>query len=402
MSGRGLSRARLARMQRVMAAHVANGDVPGLVSAISRSGETHVDAVGVRTLGGSEPMRRDTIFRMASVTKPMAAVTALTLVEECKLRLDEPVDKFLPELADRKVLKRIDGPLADTVPAERPVSLRDLLTCRMGLGTIMEPSSSYPIHHAIAKTSISTGPELPTAASMDAYIRDVGSLPWIHQPGQRWMYDTSFDVLGVLIERVEGKPLEAVMRERVFEPLGMKDTWFRVAPPKLDRFASCYQRNSDTGALELFDDPKNSAWTRAPGFSSAAGGLVSTVDDCIAFGRMLLDYGRRGRERILSRPAIELMTTDHITAEQKAASRFFPGFWDNTGWGFGVGIVTRRESLGGTIGSYGWSGGYGTMLHIDPREDLVGVFLSQRAFDSRGPGQSFTDFEPLLYQSLDD
>lgn len=401
MSERGLSKRRLARLHEVMAQHIENGDVSGVVTGISRSGGAHVDALGVKTLGTRDAMRRDTIFRIASITKPIAAVAALTLVEQCKLRLDEPVDPFLPELANRNVLKRLDGPLDDTVPAQRPVSLRDLLTCRMGVGTIMEPSSEYPIHQAIAKLSLSMGPPLPTSTSMDEYVRDIGSIPWMHQPGQRWMYDTSFDVLGVLIERVAGKPLEAFMHERIFGPLGMKDTAFRVPATKLDRLASCYVRNAETRALEFFDDPKSSAWTRPPGLSSGAGGLVSTVDDCLAFGRMLLDYGKHGRERILSRPAVELMTTDHITAEQKAVSPFVPGFWDNTGWGFGVGIVTRRDELASSIGSYGWSGGYGTMLHIDPSEDLVGVFLSQRLFDASGP-RSYTDFSTLAYQALDD
>src|SRR5262245_51887162 len=179
-----LSKHRIARIRNVMAAHAASGDVPGVVCAVSRSGETHVDTAGVAVLGAPEPIRRDTLFRIASVTKPIAAVAALTLVGECKLRLDAPVDSLLPELANRKVLVRIDGPLDDTVPAERPISLRDLLTCRMGLGTLIEPSSQYPIQQAIAKLSISTGPELPTAASPDAYLRDVGSLPLMDQPGK--------------------------------------------------------------------------------------------------------------------------------------------------------------------------------------------------------------------------
>ncbi|HKU41701.1 MAG TPA: serine hydrolase domain-containing protein [Polyangiales bacterium] len=384
-----------------MNAHAASGDVPGVVCAVSRSGETHVDLAGVAVLGAPEPMRRDTIFRIASLTKPISAVAALSLVEECKLRLDAPIDPYLPELADRKVLRRIDGPLHETVPAERPISLRDLLTCRMGLGTLVEPSSQYPIQQAIAKLSISTGPQLPSAASPEAFVRDVGSLPLMAEPGQRWIYDTSFDVLGVLIERAAGKPFEAVLRERVFEPLGMKDTSFSVPAAKLDRLAGIYQRSAASRQLEPFDDPKQSAWSRPPGFASGAGGLVSTVDDLLAFGRMLLDYGKHGRERVLSRPSVELMTCDHISPEQKARSTFFPGFWDTTGWGFGVGIVTRRDDHAG-LGCYGWSGGYGTLLHMDPHEDLVGVFLSQRVFDTSGPPVAYFDFLALAYQALDD
>jgi CubicO group peptidase (beta-lactamase class C family) len=400
MSGRGLAKTRLAKLHEVMAAHAASGDVPGAVSGIYR-GDAHVDVAGVKAFGSNDLMARDTIFRIASVTKPMAAVAALTLVEECKIRLDDPVDKFLPELADRSVLKRIDGPLADTVPAERPVSLRDLLTCRMGIGTIMEPSSEFPIQRALAKSYVSTGPELPTAPIMGAYLDSIAALPWMHQPGQRWMYDTSFDVLGILLERVSGKQLEAFLQERVFQPLGMKDTGFSVPATKLDRLAAVYRRNAKTREFEFFDDPNQSAWSRPPGFASAAGGLVSTVDDCLAFGRMLLTRGKHGKERILSRPSVELMSTDQIPAEQKAVSPFFPGFWDNTGWGFGVGVVTRRDDLV-SLGAFGWSGGYGTSLSIDPREELVSVFLSQRVFDQFGLPLAFSDFSTLVYQALED
>ncbi len=396
------SKTRLGRFREVMGAHVARGDVPGAISLVSRRGETFVDAVGRLEIDRAAPMQRDSIVRIASITKPIAAVATLTLIEECKLRLDDPIDAFLPELADRRVLKRIDGPLEDTVPAGRPISVRDLLTSRMGFGVMLEDTSSWPIQRALEENHIGSGPALPTAASSEAYIRGFASLPLMAQPGERWMYDTPFDVLGMLLERVEGKPLEAVLRGRVFEPLGMKDTAFSVAAADLPRFASCYEADRESRKLELWDAADGGKWSKPPGFASAAGGLVSTVDDCLAFALMLLNEGAHGKHRLLSRPAIELMRTDHITPEQKARSPFFPGFWDNTGWGFGVGITTRRDELSDIPGRFGWAGGYGTSLYVDPSNELVGVFFSQRLFDSQGASKAYLDFWTLAYQALAD
>jgi CubicO group peptidase (beta-lactamase class C family) len=294
MSPGGLSKARLGRMHDVMAGHVERGDVPGLVTLISRRGEVHVDAIGMKAAGGSDPMRRDTIFRIASLTKPIAAAAAMILVEECGLRLDEPVDRLLPELADRRVLKRLDGSLDDTVPAKRPISVRDLLTLRMGFGYIMEPASMdpsrpYTILKAANEQQLLLGPPRPqTLPAPDEWMRRVGTLPLMHQPGERWMYDLGLDVLGVLIARASGRPLETFLRERLFEPLGMKDTGFSVPAAKLDRLAISYRTNPGTGALELYDAAAGQ-WSRPPAFPSAGGGLVSTIDDYLAFGQMMLN-----------------------------------------------------------------------------------------------------------------
>ncbi len=158
----------------------------------------------------------------------------------------------------------------------------------------------------------------------------------------------------------------------------MKDTGFHVPAAKLDRLATCYRTDAATGGLAVFDDARGGRFARPPVFESGAGGLVSTVDDYLAFGRMLLNMGRHGGERILSRPSVELMTTDHITPDQKARSAFFPGFWDSHGWGFGVAIVTRRDDLAAVPGRYGWDGGYGTSAYMDPREDMVAILMTQR------------------------
>jgi CubicO group peptidase (beta-lactamase class C family) len=400
MSTGGLSRTRLGRMHETMASHVARGQVPGIVTLVSRRDDVHVDAIGTKAVGGSDPMRRDTIFRIASVTKPVTAVAAMILVEEAKLRLDDPVDPWLPELANRKVLKRIDGPLDDTVPANRPITLRDLLTFRLGHGAVMVFPSRNPIQKAMEEAGIAPGPNLPAIAP-DELMKRYGSLPLLHQPGEKWLYNSGSDILGVLIARVTGKTLEAFFRERIFAPLGMKDTAFSVPDTKIDRLATFYAADPATGKLAVFDEARGGRFSRPPALESGAGGLVSTVDDLLAFGRMMLNNGKLGNERILSRLSVELMTTDHITPEQKAASPFFPNFWDSRGWGFGVSMITRRDDVAGVPGRYGWDGGYGTSWYVDPREEMVGILMTQRLWD---PGflAVHQDFWTSAYQAIDD
>ena len=403
MSTAGLSRTRLARMHNVMAGYVERGDVPGLVTLVSRRGETHVDAIGTRTVGESAPMRRDTIFRISSMTKPITAAATMILVEECKLRLDEPVDRWLPELADRPVLKRLDGPLDDTVPANRPITVRDLLTFRMGFGQMLAPPDAYPILKAASELQIGMGPPAPSATpAPDEWMRRLGMLPLMHQPGERWMYNKGSDVLGVLLARASGQPLETFLREHIFEPLGMKDTGFSVPEAKLDRLVTGYWTNFETGAVELYDEARGGQWSRPPAFPSGAGGLVSTIDDYLAFGQMMLSQGKHGNERILSRLAVETMTTDQLTPEQKAASGLVPGSFDSHGWGFGVSIVTRRDDVAAVPGRFGWDGGLGTSWYSDPREDMVTILMTQRAWTSPSPPDICLDFWTLAYQAIDD
>ena len=401
MSSGGFSGARLGRMRDVMASHVERGVVPGIVTLVSRRGGVHVDAIGTKTFGGSDPMLRDTIFRIASVTKPIVAAAAMILVEECALRLDEPVDPWLPELADRRVLRAIDGPLNDTVPANRPITLRDLLTFRLGIGAVMVFPPRYPIQQAMAEAGVAPGPILPAHAP-DELMKRFGSLPLVHQPGERWLYNSGSDILAVLISRVTGTSLGEFLRERIFAPLGMNDTAFSVPASKLDRLPSSYWTNFETGEFEVFDGVDDSRWASPPAFESGAGGLVSTVDDLLVFGQMMLNGGKYEGERILSRLSVELMTTDHISSEQKAVSGFFPGFWDNHGWGFGVSVVTRRDDLAATPGRYGWDGGYGTSWYVDPKEEMVGILLTQRVWEATGAPEVHLDFWTSAYAAIDD
>jgi CubicO group peptidase (beta-lactamase class C family) len=391
-------------MHDVMAAHVERGELPGIVTLVSRRGAVHVDAIGTTATGGSDPMQRDTIFRITSMTKPITAAAAMILVEECKLQLDEPVDRLLPELADRKVLARLDGPLDDVVPARRPIVVRDLLTFRMGFGVPMAPADAYPIQRAIRELGlVGFGPPDPSAPhEPDEWMRRLSTLPLMHQPGEQWMYNTGSYVLGVLIARAAGRPLESFLRERIFAPLGMRDTGFSVPAGKLDRLASCYLPDAHSGALALHDGVADSAWSRPPAFPDGGAGLVSTVDDYLAFGQMLLSKGLWDGERILSRPAVETMTTDQLTPAQKAASsNAFPGFLDNRGWGFGMSVVTRRDDVCAVPGRYGWDGGYGTSWSSDPAEDMIGILMTQRlAFPATS--SMYADFWTSAYAAIDD
>lgn len=397
----GFSPVRLERMHTALRRHVESGVLPGLVALMHHRGREHGEVIGRMAFDADAPMRRDAIFRLASMTKPVTAVGAMILVEECKLRLDDPVDAWLPELKDRKVLRAIEGPLDDTVPANRPITLRDLLTFRSGYGEVGFLAPMCPLQQAMSEARVSLA-EWPFTVAPDDFMESLGRLPLAHQPGERWLYHTSAEILGVLIARVYGKPLSTFLRERIFEPLGMKDTGFSVPKAKLDRLPACYGRDYATGEVVVLHEGQGDFFARAPAFESGGGGLVSTVEDMLAFGRMMLNKGAHGRERILSRPTVELMTTDHLTREQKAASPFFENFWSDKGWGLGMGVVTARGDVAGVPGRFGWDGAFGTSWHVDPKEDLVGVFMTQRRPDVLSIPTFVLDFWTSAYQLIDD
>lgn len=373
------------RLHRVLADHLARGDVPGLVALVSERGEVHVETMGNKAAGPSAPMRRDTIFRITSMTKPITSAAAMILVDAGKLGLDDPVDPLLPELARRRVLRRIDGPLDDTVPAERAITVRDLLTFRLGFGLMMRPADATPIQRAAEELELGAfGPPQPQRPPPpDEWMRRFGTLPLMHQPGDRWMYNTGAELLGVLIARAARMPLEQFLRERIFDPLGMKDTGFSVAPSKIGRFATAYFAANpfrpDEGGLVLSDPVQGSQWGNPPAFPSGGAGLVSTVDDYHAFARMLLARGTSPGGRLLSEASAYLMTSDQLTPDQKKKSVEWPqGYWKRHGWGFGV-AVTSGAREPGNPGGYGWDGGFGTFWCSDPGEDRVAILMTQRA-----------------------
>jgi CubicO group peptidase (beta-lactamase class C family) len=395
MSSSGLSKSRLARLHDILADHVERGAAPGLVSVVSRRGEAHVEVMGSTAVDGGRPMPRDAIFRISSMTKPITAVATMILLEECVVRLDEPVDRLLPELANRRVVRHIEGPVDDTVPANRPITVRDLLTFRMGFGGYFGPC---PINELAAPLQLSVGPPQPQLPpEPNEWMRRFSTLPLMFQPGERWLYHTGADVLGVLIARASGQPFEAFLRERIFEPLGMKDTAFSSPPGDGDRLGPLYLTDPSTGALTLFDAP-DGQWSTPPAFPSGGAGLVSTADDFLAFAQMLM----RGGAPLLSRPSVETMTTDHLTPQQKAVSGFFPDAFAASGWGFGVGVITRRDSPSAPVGQYGWGGGMGTVWDNDPSEQMATILLTNASWSSPRPPDIALDFLTAAYAAIDD
>jgi CubicO group peptidase (beta-lactamase class C family) len=364
-----------------------------MVAVLARHGEVHIEATGMLAFEGAgsrTPMAADTICRMGSMSKPVAAACAMTLVEDCTLRLDDPLDDLLPELANMAVLVDPNGPLKDTVPAKRPITLRDLLAYTLGTGMVPAEPGTIPIADALD----TLGQPPP-----DEWFRRLGSLPLVHQPGERWMYHTAADVTGVLIARATGKPFGDALCERICEPLGMKDTAFSVAGESIDRLATAYERDNAATGEPVVEDGH---WSQPPAFESGGGGLVSTADDYLAFATALLAGGTHRGERVLSRPSVTLMTSDQLSPSQKAVSGFWPGYFDSMGWGFGMSVRTHRTHLGPSVGSYGWSGFYGSAWYNDPAEDMTTIFIMQRAHmgDQRLP--MWSDLWTAVYQAIDD
>jgi CubicO group peptidase (beta-lactamase class C family) len=400
MSMAGLSQPRLARLHQVLSGTIERREMPGMVALVSRHDDLHVEVLGTLSAGDPAPMRRDTIFRIASLTKPMTAAAAMILVEECRLRLDDSIEPWLPELANRRVLRTMASRLDDTVPARRAITVRDLLTFRMGFGSVMAAPDTYPIQRPIRELRIGgDGPPRPAEApGTEEWLRRLGSLPLMAQPGERWMYHVSSDVLGVLIARVAGQSLGTFLRQRLFEPLGMRDTAFHVPAERIERLPTCYSFNRQTGSLDVYDDAAASDWRTEPPFESGGGGLVSTIDDHLAFSRMMLDKGRHGREQILARATVELMTADHLTPEQRAGSEIF--FGTHRSWGLGMAVEIRRNEVFRTPGRFGWDGGLGTSAYTDPAEGMIGILFTQRMMESPDPPPVYTDFWTLAYGAM--
>jgi CubicO group peptidase (beta-lactamase class C family) len=383
-------------LRQLLERHVHSGFVPGVLAVLARHGEVHIEATGniaFEGAGSRTPMAADTICRMGSMTKQVVAACAMTLVEDCTLRLDDPVDDLLPELANMTVLADPNGPLENTVPATRPITLRDLLTYTPGTGVVPAEPGTIPIADALD----ALGKPPP-----DEWIRRLGSLPLIHQPGERWMYHTAADVTGVLIARATGKSFGDALRERICDPLGMKDTSFSVDGESIDRFATAYERDNAATGEPIIEDRPDGQWSRPAAFESGGGGLVSTAVDYLAFATALLAGGSHNGERVLSRPSVTLMTSDQLTPAQKEVSGFWPGYFDSMGWGFGMSMRTHRTHLGPSVGSYGWSGFYGTAWYNDPAEDMTTIFIMQRAHmgDQRLP--MWHDLWTAVYQAIDD
>jgi CubicO group peptidase (beta-lactamase class C family) len=388
------------RLREVMAAQVTPDKLPGAVWLVAQGDHVVVDTAGVSAIGGSTPMSRDTIFRITSMTKPVTAAAVMMLIEDGKLTLDAPVEKWLPELANRRVLRRLDGPIDDTVPANRPITVRDLLTFTLGFGILFDDKP--PIQRAIADLKLFTAEPVPmTPHAPDEWMARFATLPLMHQPGERWMYNTGSLLQGVLVRRASGQPFDVFVSERILGPLGMRDTGFHVPADKLGRFAGCGAfMHPQKGVIRMDADGAQSAYARPPVFPSGAAGLVSTVDDYLAFARMLLAGGTHAGKRLLRTESVAEMTRDQLTAAQKAASAstFFPGFFATHGWGYGLAPITAADPVSPTPGRYGWDGGFGTSWINDARRGLVSIVMTQSSgFMFNG---ALEQFWRTLYQEL--
>ncbi len=407
----GLSADRLGRLSRVLQGYVERGEIAGIVALVHRHGEeAYVATIGWQDKEAQIPMRRDTIFRIASMTKPIIAVAALTLVEEGRIRLYDPVDAWLPELANRMVMRDPNGSPADVYPSPRAITVHDLLTYRLGIG--WGTSSLRPRLFALTAAPMADALQIPNAERLapDAWMARLGEFPLLDEPGARWRYQVASDILGVLIARVTGQPLETFLRERIFEPLGMVDTSFVAPAEKRGRLATLYAQAPE-GGLTVRDHPQTTGWAEPPLFPSAGGGLVSTADDFQRFGRMLLNKGELDGVRILSRKTVEAMTTDYLTPEQHTDSSFAfdrvdsdrtAKMWDNWGFGYGVAVRTKRTGLGPSVGSFYWPGAFGTTWAADPHEGLMATLLPQVVGANPFYTQVGEDFLALTYQAIAD
>ncbi|MCE7009815.1 beta-lactamase family protein [Kibdelosporangium philippinense] len=335
--------------------YVDAGQLPGVVTLVARG-----DDIDVRTFG---PVERDTIFRIASITKPITAAAVMLLVEDGKLALDDPVSNWLPELADPKVVRTPDSPVDDVVAARRPLTVFDLLTSRAGYG-FATPFES-PAVTMFGDVMGWDGREVQAPPPPDEWLAKLASIPMAAQPGAAFLYHAASDLQGVLISRLSGSLVD-FLAERVFEPLGMVDTAFWVPRDKLGRFTSYYRHK-----MELADPP-DGQWSKPPAFPSGGGGLVSTVDDWLRFGRALLD------DTLLSRESVQLMMTNHLTDEQRAGGELF---LQGQGWGFGGSVDVETRVAGNVLGRYGWVGGTGTSAYLAPATGQVAILLTQLAVE---------------------
>ena len=377
----GLNKGGLDRFGAVAASHVSDDNVPGLVALVAQGDEVHVEAIGTLAIGG-RPVERGSLFRIASTTKPITAAATLALVREGLFELDEPVDRLLPELANRRVMRRMDGPLNDTVPAVGPVTVRGLLTFTFGFGMALQmfmATEPWPVVAAATQAGLATiGPPQPDAfVDPDTWITHFGELPLLAQPGEQWLYNTGSHVLSVLCARAAGMSYDDVLRTRIFEPLGMPDTSFYTED--VLRLATAYQPTADGNVIW---DPPDGQWSRPPAFYDGAAGLVSTVDDLLAFARMLL----RGGDPVLTADQVREMSRDHLTAPQR---EFGMAFLGGRGWGLGTSVVLD----GPWAGAIGWDGGLGTSFLVHPERDLAVIVLTQRMFDTAQAPAVHTDLQ---------
>jgi CubicO group peptidase (beta-lactamase class C family) len=390
----GFTPERLRRLDSVFVQQaIAHGAMPGVVMLVARNGSiVKFSADGYLDARKTKPMRRDAIFRLASMSKPLVAVAAMTLVESGQIKLTDPIAKWIPELRDMKVLVEASDShgavTRQTVPANRPITVQDLLRHTSGL-CYADFAPSAELLAAYTKADLDG---LETELSPDEFIHRLSEIPLAWQPGTRWQYGYSMDVLGVLLERATGQRLDRFLDAVLFKPLRMRHTGFQVKPEDLDRVAE----PSDSSPNRVPKFERRLADDAGLRYRSAGGGLASTAEDYFRFLQMLLNGGELDHVRILSRKTVQLMTSDHIPGLDGPVPFAGPGY------GFGLGFAIRRQDgvspAPGSVGDYNWSGRYGTTFTVDPREKIVAIFMSQN------PGRNDLRFlfKDLVYGALAD
>ncbi|WP_427922608.1 serine hydrolase domain-containing protein [Streptomyces sp. cg40] len=359
---------------------VDDGTVPGAVGLVARGDDVEVVAVGSADVEGTVPMARDSIFRIASVTKPITAAALLTLVDEGRIGLADPVAEWLPELAKPVVVRTPTSPVDDVVAAERPVTVEDLLSFRTGWG--LPSDFALPAARSLFAVQDHSRP-FDDWPEPDTWLGQLAQVPMLHQPGEAWLYGTSSALQGILAARVSGRAFPDFLAERIFEPLGMRDTGFEVPTSKRDRFTWSYAPAGD-GTLRRTDTPDGD-YSRVPRFPSGGGALVSTADDWLAFARMLL----AGGQGILTPTSVSRMTTNHLTAPQREAATLF---LEGQGWGYGGQVDVAPIDPWNVPGRYGWIGGTGTTAHIVPPTGTVTILLTQVAMTGPTPMRLMREF----------
>ena len=354
---------------------IDKGDLSGIVTLTWRDGaEVASEALGWRDLEARAPMRRDTLFRIASMTKPVTTVAALMMLEEGRLRLEDPITKWAPEFAEMRVLKDPAGALDQTEPARRVITIQDLMTHRAGLAYAF--SSSGPIAKAHEDA---LGMPLDSAMSPDAWLAALAGLPLSYHPGERLHYSHATEVLGFIAARIDDAPLREVLARRIFRPLGMNDTDFWVEPAKRDRLAKLYRFSEKAGCLTPVDMPMGEAPSQ---YAAGGGGLVSTVDDYLKFARLLLNDGEVDGVRLLKPDTVRDMRTDRLTPAQREVPFLGMPMWAGMGFGLGLSLVDapERNFMGvGSVGSFGWPGAFGTWWQADPVQKLIMIYMVQHS-----------------------
>ncbi|BBZ04772.1 hypothetical protein MCHIJ_42090 [Mycolicibacterium chitae] len=350
------------------------GLLSGAVTMVWQGGAVRqVNEIGYRDIEAGLPMQRDTVFRIASMTKPVTVAAAMALVDDGRLALTDPVTRWLPEFAEMRVLADPRGALEQTVPAQRPITVDDLMTHRSGLA--YQFSIPGPLARAYAR--------LPMRQDQDRWLAELAQLPLVHQPGAQLTYSHATDVLGIVVSRIEGKPLHEVLSERIFAPLQMTDTGFFLTPESRRRAATMYRLDAQNTLQHNVMGPAPIA---APPFCQGGAGLWSTVDDYLRFARMLLAGGSLDGTRVLSEESARLMRTDRLTEAQKRIPFLGMPYWVGRGFGLNLSVVTDAAKSAplfgpGGVGSFTWPGAYGTWWQADPTADLILIYLIQNAPD---------------------